>query len=291
MPEFEPRFDNCMSTETRVGRVAFPVTDAYLFEALTRCGDYCHGEMMTYRSILRPGMTVLDIGANIGLMSLLFSSCVGSSGKVLAFEPSVFTAGLLRHNLDVNKCGNARVFRAAVSDQTGETGYLDPDVASIPMLNFGALSLDSAREPIPGRYVPTPVTTIDALGLSDCGFIKIDVEGHEARVFRGGLETIRKHRPFLSIEVGSADADLSWSEVLLEMGYRISVLSFRIYASPNFKRALVDDLSKVVCASAIALPPGHGPDAYFGKAPRVDIFSEEELRARCLKFSPHELLQ
>ncbi|UUX51316.1 FkbM family methyltransferase [Nisaea acidiphila] len=273
---------------TRVGRVAFPVTDIYLREALLRCGDYCYGEMMTYRSIVERGMSVLDIGANIGLMSLLFSSLVGSTGSVFAFEPSVFAAGLLRHNLAANGCGNVDVRRVAMSSQPGEVSFLNPDVANIPHLNFGALSFASGEEPIPGSLVPTPVTTIDGLDLAHCDFIKIDVEGFEASVFEGGWRTIRKFLPFLSVEAGDADTDLSWSTELLGLGYRISVLSFRIYSSPNFKRAPIDDLSRVVCANAIALPPGRDPDRYFGKAPRVDIFSEDELRARCRKFSQHE---
>ena len=285
MSEFAPRFDSCMCTDTRVGRVAFPVTDIYLYDALTECGDYCYGEMKTYRSFLKPGMTIIDVGANIGLMSLLFSEIAGGDGTVIAFEPSVFANGLLRHNLDVNDCSNVTIYRKAVSDRAGKTTFVDPDTAKISQLNFGSLSLGRRIKEGLGQNVPTDVTTIDALELTDCDFIKIDVEGAEAAVIRGARDTLTKHRPFLSIETDNPDGDLSWMSDLLDLNYRVFLSSFVLHSWPNFKGAAVDHLPRVVCANAIAVPDRFDPDVVLSRLPCREVLGEDDLREVCTNFT------
>lgn len=280
-----PNFANCMSTEARVGRVTFPANDPYLPGALAQCGDYCHGEMQVYQAMLRQGMTVLDVGANIGLMSLLFSSEVGPSGTVHAFEPSGFTYGLLRHNLAMNAAENVVAHRMAVSDEVGQTDFVDPDASAIESLNFGTLSLDLKIRSEFGRTIRTEITTIDALDLDVCDFIKVDVEGYEAAVVRGGASTIRNHLPFLSIETGDPDHDLSWLSALRGLGYRVFVFSFFVFTWPNFKKASIEGFPSVVCVNAIGVPPGQDHKSLFGGIPRREVRDEADLLALCRRFS------
>ena len=285
MSEYAPRFDRCMCTDTRVGRVAFPVTDIYLYDALTECGDYCYGEMKTYRSFLKPGMTIVDVGANIGLMSLLFSEIAGDEGRVIAFEPSGFANGLLRHNLEINECSNVTTYRKAVSDRVGETTFADPDTAKIGQLNFGSISLQSWIKEGLGQNVPTEMTTIDALDLTACDFIKIDVEGAEAAVIRGARNTLAKHRPFLSIETDNPDSDLSWMSDLLDLDYRVFLASFLLHSWPNFKEAPVAHLPRAVCVNAIVVPDRFDPDIVLSRLPCRELLSEEELRQACAQYT------
>lgn len=273
----EPNFDNCMCTETRVGRVVFPANDVYLYSALAECGDYCFGEMQVYERLIKPGMTVLDVGANIGLMSLLMSGLVGDAGTVLAFEPSKFANGLLRHNVEFNGCGNLKVRRAAVSDAVGTTSFASPDPASITSFNYGVLSLGHAIEARAGNNVPTDIITIDSLDLDNCGFIKVDVEGFEAAVIRGALRTIDRCQPCLSLEIGNSEDNISWVSALKERGYRIFAIKAFIYTWPNFKARKIDDLPNAVCASAIAVPPGINQMEVFGAIYRQEILDEENL--------------
>lgn len=273
----EPNFDNCMCTETRVGRVAFPANDVYLYRALAECGDYCYGEMHVYERLIKPGMTVLDVGANIGLMSLLMSGLVGEAGCVHAFEPSKFANGLLRHNAELNGCQNLNVHRAAMSDAVGTTDFASPDPASITSFNYGVLSLGNSIDARAGDNVPTDMITIDSLGLDDCGFIKIDVEGFESAVIRGALRTIDQCQPCISLEIGNPDDDISWVSALRGRGYRIFAIKAFIYSWPNFKARKIDDLPNAVCVSAIAVPPGINQMEVFGSIYRQEILDEENL--------------
>jgi len=284
MHEPKTRFSNCMCTETRVGRVAFPVADPYLMSALAECGDYCHGEMMVQERLVRAGAVVLDVGANIGLMSLHLSRLVGEEGRVLAFEPSPFAFGLLQHNLAVNEVGNVEPRRAAVSDRIGKVDFADPDPERIGKLNFGVLSLGTRVTEAGGRNVETDVMTIDSLDLPRCDFIKVDVEGFEATVVRGAAQTIERCRPVLSLEVGNPEDDISWVPVLRGLGYRVFVVSTYIISSPNFKKRAIDDFPMVVCANAFALPPGADHMKLLDRIPRREVTSEADLEAINARF-------
>ncbi len=276
-----------MCTDTRVGRVAFPANDRYLHEALAECGDYCLEEMQTYSAIVPSGATVLDIGANIGLMSLLFSKLVGEAGKVHAFEPSVFTNGLLAYNVSLNGCRNVVRHRKAVSDSIGETDFVDPEASLIDVLNFGSISLDTRVRKNYGRMVPTPVVTIDSLGLDRCDFIKIDVEGYEAAVVRGGEKTIGKYLPFISLETGNPADDLTWLPCLLDLGYRVFVSMFHLFSASNFKNRDISHLDSVVCPNAIAVPPGYDHKQVLGNLYRAEVDSLERLQAICGRMKVH----
>ncbi len=63
---------------------------------------------------VRPGMTCLDVGANVGFYTLLFSSLCGDSGKVVAFEPHAGNCAILRRHLEPNSCGNAEIRQLAL---------------------------------------------------------------------------------------------------------------------------------------------------------------------------------
>lgn len=285
----KPNFDNCMCTETRVGRVVFPANDIYLYRALAECGEYCRGEASVYKKIIRPGMTVLDVGANIGLMSLLFARTVGNAGTVHAFEPSVFANNLLRENIGLNGLGNIRVRRAAVSDTVGKTSFVNPDPASISSFNYGSLSLAHSIRNARGENVETDQVTVDSIDLHECDFIKIDVEGFEAAVVRGALRTIDRCKPWLSLEIGNPKDDVSWVPLLKARGYRIFAFSAYIFSSPNFKARNIDDLPKVVCASAIAVPPGKNQMEVFGPVFRREILGEKELQKLNATFTKDDL--
>lgn len=77
-------------------------------------------ELRQIAALLKPGMTFIDAGANVGLYSVLAALRVGPDGKVWAFEPSAVTFDLLRRNLLLNQANNVAAERLALSDVEGE---------------------------------------------------------------------------------------------------------------------------------------------------------------------------
>ena len=72
---------------TRYGEMIVPAMDTYIGRSLIEYGEWTNGDIALLEQIIRPGMTVVDVGANIGSHTLAFSKAVGKHGRVLALEP------------------------------------------------------------------------------------------------------------------------------------------------------------------------------------------------------------
>lgn len=280
----DARFTNCMCTDFRYGRIVFPARDQYLYHALAGCGDYSYGETVVFRELLKPGDHVLDVGANIGAMALFFSECVGPEGQVRSFEASPFAFGLLQHNMALNGRGNVICRRAIVSAEGGSGEFIDPDVGRINRIDFGSLSVDVNPARVPGQFVQTERIRIDDLGLERCDLIKVDVEGHEASVMAGAMAVVERFRPFLSVETGIEDDDLTWIAPIAALGYRVFCIATKVFNWPNFKDRDISDLSGEVSLNAICIPPGRNQLELLGDIPRREVRNIEELAAECRRF-------
>lgn len=144
---------------------------------------------------LEPGATVLDIGANVGAYARLYATTVGPTGYVLAVEPHPVTATTCRARCDDMPW--ITVQQIAVSDHGGP-GALFADV-----VDARRSSLWIANVPYTGESYPVQVTTLDTLIGTMLAFprlIKIDAQGAEAKILRGGTATLDA-RPLWQIEV------------------------------------------------------------------------------------------
>ena len=144
------------------------------------------------RRITKPGMTVLDIGANIGAHTLLFSSLVGPTGRVVAFEPTDFAYAKLEKNLLLNPALRVEPVRIALAECTMLQQQVD---------------FRSSWQTNGGRT--NGVSTVDMIRLDDWAeahrllrvdVIKLDVDGYEYPVIAGGMATIARTRPTFIIE-------------------------------------------------------------------------------------------
>lgn len=268
------RFANCVSTTTRHGRMTLPAADDYLVQSLVETGDYCRAEQMIYERLVEPGMTVLDVGANVGAMTLALAARLGGDGRVLAFEPCPFIHGLLCENVRLNDADTVEPRREIVSSGSGMGRYIDPDPERVGAVNFGGLSVGAKEDSVTGRMVDTPVVSIDDLGLDRCDFIKIDVEGHENRVIAGAGRTLERFRPVLSLEIGDRRQGGAWFDTIEALGYDVMAFVIRIVSAPNMKGRDITGLTRDVCAQAICLPAGHAGAA------RLAGFPHERLADR-----------
>lgn len=159
--------------------------------------------------------TSLDIGANRGQYAYFLRRY---SGGVICFEPHPRLAGYLRESL--GKAVSVR--ECALSDSTGRAALHVP-VYDGELENDGLSSLHPRFEGQPHKSFDVEVRRLDDLGLEDVGFIKIDVEGEEANVLRGGLQLLERDRPLALVESEqrhAAAAPRSVFHLLAAVGYR-----------------------------------------------------------------------
>lgn len=168
-------------------KIRFPARWSRYYET-----DYEPETFRFFRENLKAGQTVLDIGAHIGLFSVVAARLVGESGKVFAFEPTPFTRGVLGEVVALNECNNIVEIRPeAVAAEFGETVFFDTgDTIS----NANSL-VKTARSKV---EIPITVTSVDKFVTErnlkvDC--LKIDVEGVELDLLRGARETLLTQRP------------------------------------------------------------------------------------------------
>jgi len=148
-------------------------------------GKYEKGTVSVLKQLLKPGMTVLNIGANIGYFSVIISKIVGPAGRVFCFEPFPSTAELLKKNVKMNNCNNVEVFTKAISNKSGKDSMW---IAPSSVNNF------ISKKGIPGlEKLDVDVTTVDDFVNEknlQIDFIFMDAEGSERNAIEGMRNTI-----------------------------------------------------------------------------------------------------
>ena len=145
-------------------------------------GWHDYGMKEVYSRFVAPGMTVIDVGANIGYHSTVLSALVGPVGRVYAFEPDPECYQILEYNVSRSKYRNVTPVQLAVCHKVGTTKFFETE-------ECGTHSLFNVRPNLTRRILTVNTTTIDAFlanhGNPDVGFIKIDTEGAESTVLAG----------------------------------------------------------------------------------------------------------
>lgn len=226
-------------------------------------GYYSREVVSTLNHLLKPGMTLIDIGANFGEISLVAAKRVGRTGNVLAFEPVALHADRLETNLLRNGLSWVRVARVALSDYQGTStifqscgqGAENDEHSGLNSLYAGAGSASALGT--------IPVTTLDAHlernSLPRIDVVKIDIEGSELPCLIGSRATIARHLPYLIIEVQSQSAVAAGYEqgdILRELeqyGYRFESLGPQGRRQPIGVETLAD-YQNILC-----LPPAMSP--------------------------------
>ena len=166
------------------------------------------------------GVVALDVGANIGVFTVVWARHMTGWGHVVAVEPQARIYYALCGNIAINNCWNAQAIHAAISDGYGWFEFAEPDYRRQGA--FGAFELKTSyvpgQEADPGRLARVESIPIDQMGLPRLDFLKIDIEGMECEALRGAAETIRKYKPVISIEV-MRDDNREIEPLLREFGY------------------------------------------------------------------------
>lgn len=153
-------------------------------------------------ALLRPGDMVLDVGANVGFLSVIAARLVGPGGRVVAFEPVPANARQVRRNARLNGFTNIDIVTSAVGDHTGRARLVLARFAGGGALREAGAPPDACGE------IDVAITTLDgwlaAQGNPAPALVKIDVEGAEPAVLRGLAATLARVTPALLVEVDDA---------------------------------------------------------------------------------------
>lgn len=151
---------------------------------------------------LRPGMSFVDVGANIGWFSLIAARAVGSTGHVVAIEPRPDSAERLAMSARENGFANIRILPMALAARPGRSKV----GAHLAGANSGGTWLVTTPElartmAVDHQLFDVEVGCLDDIDLPACDLLKIDVEGAEHLVLEGGRKTMARHRPAILSEI------------------------------------------------------------------------------------------
>lgn len=200
---------------TRHGPLLYFTHDAYIGASLREYGEFSELEFDLLRQLLRPGDTVVEVGANIGALSIPIARCLLPGGRLYAIEAQRRVFQVLCANAVLGGLPNIYALHAA---GTTSAGYLHvPAVDYAAPNNFGGISL--AAQAGAGEQV-APLA-VDDLDLPACRLIKVDVEGMELDVLQSAARTIARCRPMLYVENDRRRDSPALIAYILAQGYRL----------------------------------------------------------------------
>jgi FkbM family methyltransferase len=222
------------------GEAIYVFENDYISRMVQFFGDLDPAVSEVARKLVRPGDVVIDVGANLGILTLQTASIVGAAGHVFAFEPIKRLSALLLRSAAENKLHNITVFDVALSDVAG-VGYMK---VADPNLGCSALSPNDDG-------IPCEIKVLDeiefGIHLKKPRLLKIDVEGHEANVLAGGRAFLDRYPPdyilFESHSTRGAFFDRPEVNILVECGYEFSAILNSTFGRPILREVISNDFS------------------------------------------------
>ena len=206
--------------------------------SLHETGTYEKGILYFIRDNFKKNGCFIDVGANIGLMSIYTADCFPNA-KVIAFEAHPKTYELLKENIALNDLTNIAIWQYALGSSTGKVSIYDNW-----QVNRGGASLIIKTEDS-AAYQVEMIPLDEVIGANIPDMIKIDVEGVELEVLKGAKETIRKYLPVLIVEVSdwrknSHESSNDIVDFIQQLGdYRI----FKLSGGKERKSKLIEIIS------------------------------------------------
>lgn len=157
-------------------------------------GNYEEEEMEMYNQLIEDGMSILDIGANIGYFSILWGKKFPTS-TIYAFEPVKETFNILKKNIRINNCVNIFPFPFALSNEN-KSGFFcsSPEMRSIAS-EKNVLDYKKVEK------IPVSFIKLDFFNIENIDFVKMDAEGSEFNILKGSIESLKKFKPIVVVEL------------------------------------------------------------------------------------------
>lgn len=232
----------CSSGECRYGKMTWPRNDHYIGRALDLYGEYSESELELLRKVLKPGDTVVDVGANVGGLTLGMAAQVGAGGRVYAIEPQpLYFDCLMKAAADTK---NIAPFWIAAGI----------DSRRITMRRVEEETIHAPGWPSTGPEFEVQQHSIDSLSLSSCALVKVDVDGPEHEILKGAEKTIDRFRPVIYVEYDKPDEYPEMLDWLLAKGYRIYQHNAPLFNPKNFRGNPVNVFGKIVSVMMLCIP-------------------------------------
>jgi FkbM family methyltransferase len=232
-PEFHDRLAKNFEYATgvplavKVGDLTYYVDpdDAAIGASLRRQGEYEPEVTSAVRRHLRPGQCFVDVGASFGYFATLAGSIVGPQGRLIAFEPGPQNQSMLLLNLSSNGVGSPEVHQMALSSEAGFVLY------SYSGSNGFITPFTGDPAELANRTLVRTSTLDTMLAHHAIDMIKIDVEGAEGRVLKGGESVLRRDHPIILMEFSppslEATSQMSGRDLLgylIALGYSVDLV-------------------------------------------------------------------
>ena len=234
------------------GRDAIYVTnknDVFVGRSLCLYGEYCEQEFDLLRAMAKPGMCIVDVGANCGSHAVRLAKIVGANGRVVAIEPQPPVFQELAATMALNSLTNVDCYPYILTDKNG--------FATIPAMNynlennFGGMAMNESAHA--GAVVPSRRFD-DIYALPRLDIMKIDVEGMELDVLKGAAESVRRFKPMIYLENDRKDRSQPLLEWLFAEDYRLWWHFPALFNPNNFFANPTNVFGGVASVNVLAVP-------------------------------------
>ena len=211
-----PQFGNLRLRRCLYGWMLFD--GPFIGKCFELYGEYSESEVSIFRRYIKPGDYAIDVGANIGDLTLPMAQIVGPEGRVFAIESNPENFNVLCGNLALNQIRNVKTINRFIADSS---------------------EVDTGSR-VWGRYAYTgdvwapEFMALDDLNLPRCEFIKVDVDGKELEVLRSAKRLIQACQPVLYFENDEKARSAELLTFVLGLGYRIFAHFAPIFREDNF---------------------------------------------------------
>lgn len=182
-------------------------------------------EIHYLKSIIKPGFTCIDIGANLGYYSYFLVKLAGETGKVYAVEPIPLFADVWKKNMQNHKSANLTLFQCALGDSEKVVEMGMPSVDGV--VHHGMTRVITDDETQFEKKFSVEMKNPDQIfsGIDKLDFVKVDVEGYESEVFKNMKDTLSKHKPLIQSELSGKENRELCVFTLKSLGYCAHILN------------------------------------------------------------------
>lgn len=236
----------------RHGTFTFFENDMYVGKSLEKYGEFSEDEVSVFRMVLRPDDLAIEVGSNIGALTVPLSR---HCQQVMAFEPFPENYGLLIENLIQNNVENVYPYCCAISSVNGKTSV--PEITALGHTNFGAIEIGNGTREVSMRSLDSII--LDELKLErKIKFIKIDAEGNELDILKGSARLIARDRPILYVENDRQEKSAELVGFLLDLNYRLFWHRPPLFNRENFKKNNINVFGNTISLNMVCVSDESG---------------------------------